>query len=106
MATSGVSMPTLEVNMATVNSDVLVEGFQSPDLPACEKFVRCTCGCSKANGKPCSSLFSMDHYLDLRVQASHLTYDELDLVLMGSVMSTILTDDVAWCRHKHKEKQN
>ena len=98
--TSRVSTPTLGVNMATVNSDVLVEGFQSPDLPACEKFVRDTCGCSKADDKPCSSLFSMEHYLDLRAQASLLTHDELDLVLMGSVMSTILTDDVAWCRHK------
>ena len=76
------------------------EGFHSPDLPVCEKFVQDTCGCTKADGKPCSSLFSMEHYLELRAQASFLTHDELDLVLMGSIMSTILTDDVAWCRHK------
>ena len=42
----------------------------------------------------------MDYYLELRAQASFLTHDELDLVLMASIMSTILTDDVVWCRHK------
>ena len=81
------------------------EGFHSPDLPVCEKFVHDTCGCTKADGKPCSSLFSMEHYLELRAQASFLTHDELDLVLMGSIMSTILTDDVAWCRHKQREAE-
>lgn len=99
-AGQGPIVPTApETPIESTSIVTLTEGFHSPDL-VCEKFVRDTCGCLKADGKPCSSLFSMEHYFELRAQASFLTHDDLDLVLMGSIMSTILTDDVAWCRHK------
>ena len=85
----------------TTDSSVPMDvGYQSPDVPVCEKFTEDTCGCTKADGKPCSTLFSLEHYIELRAQASFLTHDELDLVLMGSIMSTIMTDDIAWRRHK------
>ena len=38
-----------------------------------EEFVRRTCGCTKANNKPCSTLFSVAHYMEHRSQASLLT---------------------------------
>ena len=39
------------------------------------------CGCKRNKGKPCSSLFSRDHYDGMRMQCSELSRDELDLVL-------------------------
>ena len=52
----------------------------SPKL--CKEFMESTCGCKKFKGKPCSSLFPLDHYIDLRAQSSLLTHDELDLTLL------------------------
>ena len=43
------------------------------DFELCTEFVQKTCGCTKANGKPCSTLFSVDHYFEHRSQASLLT---------------------------------
>ena len=92
---------TVSTQRITTNSSVPMDvGYRSPDAPVCEKFTEDTCGCTKADGKPCSTLFSLEHYIELRAQASFLTHDELDLVLMGSIISTIMTDDIAWCRHK------
>ena len=51
----------------------------------CTAFVQKTCGCGKANGKPCSTLFPVEHYIQHRAQASLLTRQELDLVLLGSL---------------------
>ena len=68
--------------------------------------MRATCGCSKANGKPCSTLFSEEHYADLRAQAAFLTHEQLDLVILGSVMATIHTDDsILHGRHKPAKRQ-
>ena len=62
-----------------------VENFID-DEKACEQFIRKTCGCKKApNNKPCSSLFSVQHYMDLRAQ-------QLDMVFLGSLITTILDD--------------
>ena len=79
---------------------------QSDELTKCSEFVRATCGCSKANGKPCSTLFSEEHYADLRAQAAFLTHEQLDLVILGSVMATIHTDDsILHGRHKPAKRQ-
>ena len=60
-----------------------------------------TCGCHLANGRPCSSLFSVEHYIQLRAQSSFLNRDELDLTLIGAIMSTVMHDDyVRDGRHK------
>ena len=50
-----------------------------------------TCGCRLDNGSPCSSLFSLEEYVSHRSQASLLTRNELDLVIIGSVMSLVNT---------------
>ena len=92
---------TVSTQRITTNSSVPIDvGYQSPDAPVCEKFTKDTCGCTKADGKPCSTLFSLEYYIEVIAQANSLTHDELYLVLMGSVMSTIMTDDTAWCHHK------
>ena len=61
------------------------------DVEKCKMFVERICGCSLANGSPCSSLFSVDDYVSHRSQASLLTHNELDLVLIGSMMSLVNT---------------
>ena len=72
----------------------------------CEEFLSKTCGCSKVNGKPCSSLFTVQHYTDLRAQASLLTHEQLDLVIMGSIMSaTNVTDDNIHGHHRPAMRQ-
>ena len=63
------------------------------DEELCTAFVQKTCGCTKANGKPCSTLFPVEHYIQHRAQASLLTRQELDLVLLGSIMTTVLDRD-------------
>ena len=73
--TSNVSSSTT----STVSSSTTVP-YQATVLRLCTNFTETTCGCKKANGKPCSSLFPLDHYLDLRAQSSFLTHDELDLI--------------------------
>ena len=72
----------------------------------CEQFIMKTCGCTKVDGKPCSDLFSAQHYTDLRAQATLLTHEQLDLVIMGSIMSTTnASDDVIHGRHKPAKRQ-
>ena len=61
---------------------------QATEIDNCTSFSLKTFGCKMANGKPCSSLFPVDYYIDTRSQASLLTRQQLDLVLLGSVMST------------------
>lgn len=75
---------------------------ESAEEDLCKRFKQQTCGCQKLPGKkPCSDLFSVEHYLELRAQCSFLIRDELDLVLMGSIMCTVLRDE--WVRDgRHK----
>ena len=73
------------------------------DERLCAEFVAHTCGCKKADGrKPCSSLFPVQHYVDVRGQAAFLTHNELDMVLLGSVMSTVLDSNHAVRDQSHK----
>lgn len=99
-----IAADTTVVDSTTVNAQVVStctnDTLVSPDAELCQKFVNDTCGCMKNDGKACSGLFSLDHYIELRAQTSLLTRNELDLTLMGSMMSTLLMDDVAWSRHK------
>ena len=64
-----------------------------------------TCGCRLANNKPCSTLFGSEYYVQMRAQASLLARKQLDMVLLGSVMSTLMDGDVASGRHKPAKRQ-
>lgn len=75
------------------------------DESVCKEFIEQTCGCKRANGRPCSSLFSLDYYIERRAQACLLTRNELDLVMLGSIMSTTRIDDVTHGRHKPVKRQ-
>ena len=68
-----------------------VPTYTGDDVEKCKMFTERTCGCSLANGSPCSSLFSVEQYVSHRSQASLLTQIELDLVLIGSMMTLVNT---------------
>lgn len=72
------------------------------DYDICAEFYERTCRCKKADGKPCSSLFPLEHYIDMRSQASLMTHQELDLVLLGSLMTTLHDHDTTVARGRHK----
>ena len=69
----------------------------------CQEFVQHTCGCRLNNGSPCSSLVPLQKYVCHCSEAAALTRDQLDLVLIGAVMSLVNTDDQAF-DHSHKSK--
>ena len=78
----------------------------TPDIPICTHFYTNTCGCDKAQGNPCSTLFTLDYIIELRAQCSLLSHDELDLVLMGFISSAMLdSDDIRDGRHQNSAKR-
>ena len=79
---------------------------QTVEIDKCTNFVQRSCCCKMADRKPCSSLFPVDYYIETRSQASLLTCQQLDLVLLGSVMSTTAVEkDVSCGRHKPTKRQ-
>ena len=66
LASSGSSDPRNESSSTTPGDNIPPcdpwEQEQLNKLSKCAEFVRLTYGCSKADGKPCSVLFSEDHY--------------------------------------------
>ena len=70
----------------------------------CRKFTENTCGCKKINGRPCSTQFSAEYIIEMRAQASLLTHDELDMVILGSLMTTLnRSENIVDGRHKPKK---
>ena len=79
---------------------------QTAEIDKCTSFVQRSCCCKMADRKPCSFLFPVDYYIETRSQASLLTRQQLDLVLLGSVMSTTAVEkDVSCGRHKPTKRQ-
>ena len=78
----------------------------NPDVEVCKAFVTKTCGCTIAKGSPCSSLFSLDYYISHRLQATELTHNELDLVIVGSLMSVVnMGDNIKDGKHKSVKRK-
>ena len=97
--------PVTDINPSTTNTEILPQPIQKslvqPEQPCylmlnyARNFCEIPVAARRMMGRlACSGLFSFDHYIEPRAQASFLTHDELDLTLMGSTMSTLLTDDV------------
>ena len=81
--------------------------FDSAEFPDVEAFVNATCGCDLApDNQPCSGLFSVDHYIKIRAQCSFLTHNDLDMVLLGCIMSTVnIGQHIHDGRHKPAKRQ-
>ena len=97
----------VQPSSTSVSQSSSIDGPYHPtELKLCTDFIESTCGCKKAKGKPCSSLFTLDHYIDLRAQSSFLTHDELDLTLLGCIMCTVITDEyIRDGRHKPAKRR-
>ena len=100
-------VPTENVPPQVATQDVPVEGMTvTPDILVCTQFYTNICGCDKAQGNPCSTLFTLDYIIDMRAQCSLLSHDELDLVLMGLIASAMLnSDSIRDGRHQNKAKR-
>ena len=68
------------------------------------RFAQEGCKCKHANGKPCCSLFSIDHYHGVRDECRQLSSSELDLVVMGQLLALTQRDDVTQAQH-HSPKE-
>ena len=78
---------------------------QATELNKRSKFVVNTCGCKWANRRPYSTLFTEQYYITFRAQASFFMHEQLDLVFLGSVMSTVSGGDVVAERYKPAKHQ-
>ena len=89
------------------SQDVPDEGMTvTPDILICTHFYTKTCGCDKAQGNPCSTLFTLDYIIEMRAQCSLLSHDEFDLVFMGFISSAMLdSDDIRDGRHQNSAKR-
>ena len=60
-------------------------GIDLKEKEKVEEFITSGCGCHLSNGKSCSSQYSGEHYQTLRADSAALSWDELNMVLMGQV---------------------
>lgn len=95
---------TIPSQLSNTNDDTMTSSQSTikNDYDTCVEFYERTCGCKKADGRPCSSLFTVEHFVDMRSQASLMTHQELDLVLLGSLMTTLHDHDTTVTRGRHK----
>ena len=56
------------------------------------RFVLSTCDCKKNDGRPFSTQFTDDHFIEMRAQAFLLAHDELDVV-------NLVIQDVEACQN-------
>ena len=80
--------PEREVVVATGALEYLEErALDEEEERAITEFVSSGCGCKMGNKGPCSALFSREHYRAMRVDAAALSWNELNMVLIGQVMA-------------------
>ena len=56
--------------------------------------------------KPCSSLFPLEHFVEMHAQASIIKCQELDLILLESLMTTIHGHEETVARGRHKRAKD
>ena len=100
--TSTAIMPQSPLLDNTSDSRATTQSTVQTDYDFCVEFYEWTSRYKKADSKPCSSLVPLEHFDDRRSQASLMTCQELDLVLMGSLMTTIHDHDTTVSRGRHK----
>ena len=61
------TLPMENVPPKVHSQDVPDEGMTvTPNIPICTHFYTKTCGCDKAKGNPCSTLFTLDYIIEMR----------------------------------------
>ncbi len=66
-----------------------------------DQFLARGCGCATK----CSAQFDRDFYLSKRDEASALTREQLDLVVLGQIQAFLSVDEVIGPSHKHTPTQ-
>ena len=61
------------------------EFLEVEETQSVQAFVSSSCGCVLHIGRPCSSQFSLDQYLEFEGQSRELTSAELDMALLGQL---------------------
>lgn len=70
------------------------------------RFAKEGCRYKHFNGKPCCTLFSVDHYQRVRDECRQLAKSELDLVVMGQLLALTQKDEMTQAkRHSPKQRQ-
>ena len=70
-----------------------------------QKFVQDGCKCDFGpNKSPCCTKISLEHFRSVRCQMVELTHDELDLVVLGQVMSGCFTGETSSHRGQERGK--
>ena len=74
-----------------------------------QEFCSTGCGCKLVKGRDCSSQFAAEHYQTIRASAAELTWNELNMVLLGQVMALTSCDsqtlNSSVHRHAPKERE-
>lgn len=91
---------------ATAAGIVAVEP-RSIDLEEERKIDSFCCGCTRVKGGPCSLQFSKEHYKTTRASAAELSWNELNMAVMGQVMALTDSDPMtsSTSRHTPAERQ-
>lgn len=72
------------------STETLMPPAEPPaDAEELDTFLAGGCGCNRAGGQPCSSLFTKEHYEEIRLSCQDLSRNELDMVLLGQIMAGI-----------------
>ena len=71
------------------------------------EFCATGCGCRLVNGTACSHQFSQEHYATTRGHAAELSWNELNMTVMGQVMAHTYCDlqTLNSSRHRHAPKE-
>ena len=70
------------------------------------QFLENGCGCKRAGGRPCYTLFPKQHYQEIRWQYAERTRNEFDVVFMGQIMATTVNDTTTQCtKFRHTPTQ-
>ena len=68
-------------------------------------FVEQGCGCRLAENGPCSRLFTLKYYQEIRNNVAELSWGELNMVLMGEVMALTRCDPTVTWHHSSKGRE-
>ena len=96
--------PTETPSARTLKEIPANEASHQQTAEALDTFLAVGCGCNRAGGQPCSTLFDKAHYEQIRLSCEDLSRSELDLVLLGQIMAGV-TDTPQTRRHgSHQRK--
>ncbi len=89
------------------NTDIEIEPTLSDisEVNVVKEFIKKGCGCRIDNGGQCSLKFSFEHIMDVRSQCLSLSHDELDLVILGQIMSNTNLSTATAPNPGHANKQ-